>query len=78
MRKDISAAEEGIQTSKFRSRGIQVYPVKEEREQNLLSCTSFEPSKFIPNWDVGTSNFFFVFGDQLRGVVSLKPTPWLA
>ena len=35
MSKDISAAKEGIATSKFRSRGIQVNPLNEKREQNL-------------------------------------------
>ena len=33
MSKDISAAEEGIQTSKVRSAGIQVHPVNKKREQ---------------------------------------------
>ena len=48
MNKDISAAREGIQTSKFKSRGIQVHPVDEKREQKLLNSRSPEPPKFIP------------------------------
>ena len=48
MSKDISAAKEGIRTSKFRSRGIQVHPVNDKREQNHLNSRSPEPPKFIP------------------------------
>ena len=48
MSKDISAAKEGIRISKFKSRGIQVHPVNEKREQNLLNSRSLEPAKFIP------------------------------
>ena len=50
MSKDISAAKKGIRTSKFRSRGIQVHPVNEKREHNLLNSRNFEPPKFIPQW----------------------------
>ena len=75
MGKDISAAEKGNQTSKFRSRGIQMHPVNEKREQNLLNSRSLEPPKFIPKYEVSTHRFFV--GHRLRGVVSLKCTPWL-
>ena len=74
MSKDISAAKEGIQTSKFRSRGIQVHPVNEEREQNLLNSRNLEPPKFIRNTEC---THILFFGHRLRGVVSLKPSSWL-
>ena len=48
MSTDISAAMQGIQTWKFRSRGILVHPVNEKREQNLLNSRSLELLKFIP------------------------------
>ena len=62
MSKDICAAKKGIQTSKFRSRGIQVHPVNEKSEQNLLNSTSLEPPKFIPKYEVSTHRFFSVIG----------------
>ena len=75
MSKDISAAKKGNQTSKFRSRGIQMQPVNEKREQNLLSSGSLESPKFIPKYEVSTHRCFV--GHRLRGVISLKRTPWL-
>ena len=64
MSKEISAATKGISTSKLRSGGIQVHPVNEKREQNLLDSRSLEPPGFIPKYEVSLHSFFSIIRQE--------------